>query len=153
MRPVLTWKSTAAAPTPIRLGAWVPPSALRPWHDEQPARKRARPSRTCSLLAAEPAARPLGAKAAHRKPITIRPRTMTIPAGILRFWRGERARLPALPGLADALAFLPRCPEGAASAEETAEVTSLASRVIGGDRWSRTGPPKRRRRSASSTRR
>src|SRR5262245_14495396 len=35
IRPVLTWKSTAAAPTPIRLGAWEVPCALMPWQVAQ----------------------------------------------------------------------------------------------------------------------
>src|SRR6516225_95691 len=35
MRPVLIWKSTAAAPTPTRLGACDVPCASTPWHDEQ----------------------------------------------------------------------------------------------------------------------
>ena len=49
MRPVPTWKSTAAAPTPIRDGAIDPPSALRPWHEEQPLRNICRPSETRTL--------------------------------------------------------------------------------------------------------
>ena len=36
MRPVPTWKSTDAAPTPISEGAIEPPSAFRPWQEEQP---------------------------------------------------------------------------------------------------------------------
>ena len=35
IRPVLTWKSTAAAPTPIRLGPLTVPCASRPWQLEQ----------------------------------------------------------------------------------------------------------------------
>ena len=34
IRPVLTWKSTAAAPTPTRLGACDVPWALTPWQEE-----------------------------------------------------------------------------------------------------------------------
>src|SRR5262249_52118502 len=34
IRPVLTWKSTAAAPTPTRLGACAVPWALTPWQEE-----------------------------------------------------------------------------------------------------------------------
>ena len=39
MRPVPTWKSTAAAPTPARLGPAAPPWALAPWQVAQLARK------------------------------------------------------------------------------------------------------------------
>src|SRR5512144_1831718 len=45
MRPVPTWKSTAAAPTPTREGPyWLPslpttPSPWRPWQEAQPTRK------------------------------------------------------------------------------------------------------------------
>jgi hypothetical protein len=35
IRPVDTWKSTAAAPAPIRLGACEVPWASRPWQLEQ----------------------------------------------------------------------------------------------------------------------
>ncbi len=35
IRPVLTWKSTAAAPTPTRLGATDVPWASMPWHVAQ----------------------------------------------------------------------------------------------------------------------
>ena len=38
IRPVPTWKSTAAAPTPIRVGALEPPWAFSPWQEEQPVR-------------------------------------------------------------------------------------------------------------------
>ena len=44
MRPVPTWKSTDAAPTPIREGAMAPPSAFHPWQEEQPFRKICFPS-------------------------------------------------------------------------------------------------------------
>ena len=53
IRPVPTWKSTAAAPTPASAGpAFLSPlpvarpSALRPWHEAQLARNRAWPSST-----------------------------------------------------------------------------------------------------------
>ncbi len=35
IRPVLIWKSTAAAPTPTRLGASEVPWASMPWHEAQ----------------------------------------------------------------------------------------------------------------------
>ena len=44
MRPVPTWKSTEAAPTPTKEGAIDAPSALSPWHEEQPFRKICFPS-------------------------------------------------------------------------------------------------------------
>jgi hypothetical protein len=44
MRPVPTWKSTDAAPTPMSEGAIAPPSALSPWQEEQPFRKICLPS-------------------------------------------------------------------------------------------------------------
>src|SRR5882724_190403 len=43
IRPVLTWKSTAAAPTPIRLGASEVPCASGPWQLEQFAAYRSEP--------------------------------------------------------------------------------------------------------------
>ena len=44
MRPVPTWKSTEAAPTPISEGAISAPSAFNPWQEEQPFKKICRPS-------------------------------------------------------------------------------------------------------------
>ena len=58
MRPVPTWKSTAAAPTPTRDGPYWPPLAVvmpspfLPWQDEQPTRNRLRPLATSSSLVA-----------------------------------------------------------------------------------------------------
>ena len=46
MRPVDIWKSTAAAPAPIRLGACVVPWASSPWHVEQLCRNSAWPCAT-----------------------------------------------------------------------------------------------------------
>ena len=46
IRPVPTWKSTAAAPTPARLGPALLPWACRPWHVAQLARKSFLPSWT-----------------------------------------------------------------------------------------------------------
>src|SRR3954449_414743 len=51
MRPVPTWKSTDAAPTPARLGPAGPPWPLRPWHVEQLARKSFLPAATSSAVA------------------------------------------------------------------------------------------------------
>ena len=51
MRPVPTWKSTAAAPTPIRLGALVVPSAFMPWQVAQLAWKSFCPSSTDDFVA------------------------------------------------------------------------------------------------------
>ena len=53
MRPVPTWKSTDAAPTPIRAGAICAPSAFNPWHEEQPLRNICRPSSICTERSAE----------------------------------------------------------------------------------------------------
>ena len=55
MRPVDIWKSTAAAPAPIRLGAWLVPWASRPWQLEQLAWNRALPASMscCVPIAAE----------------------------------------------------------------------------------------------------
>ena len=47
IRPVLTWKSTAAAPTPIRLGATGVPCASRPWQLEQFLAKISWPCAIC----------------------------------------------------------------------------------------------------------
>ena len=46
MRPVPTWKSTAAAPTPMRLGPDVVPAAAMPWHVAQLAANSFWPSFT-----------------------------------------------------------------------------------------------------------
>src|SRR3954470_8085125 len=51
IRPVPTWKSTEAAPTPARLGPALPPWALAPWQVEQLARKSFLPAATSSALA------------------------------------------------------------------------------------------------------
>jgi hypothetical protein len=50
IRPVATWKSTEAAPTPISVGPSVVPSALSPWQLEQLRRNSERPSSTCEVL-------------------------------------------------------------------------------------------------------
>jgi hypothetical protein len=52
MRPVPTWKSTEAAPTPIKEGAISEPSAFKPWHEEQPFRNNCLPSSICAERAA-----------------------------------------------------------------------------------------------------
>ena len=43
IRPVLTWKSTAAAPTPMRLGPVSVPWAMYPWQLEQFCTNNCRP--------------------------------------------------------------------------------------------------------------
>ena len=65
MRPVLTWKSTAAAPTPMSEGA-VParPSALMPWQVAQFARNRSEPAVRSFAVGAAAACAELGVKAA-----------------------------------------------------------------------------------------
>src|SRR6201990_2973097 len=48
MRPVPTWKSTAAAPAPIRLGATpLLPCASSPWQLAQETANRSLPSEIC----------------------------------------------------------------------------------------------------------
>ena len=51
MRPVPTWKSTAAAPTPIRDGAFSVPDAAGPWQVEQLAWNSFSPVATSSAVA------------------------------------------------------------------------------------------------------
>ena len=87
IRPVPTWKSTAAAPTPARDGpSWLPltvetPSPFWPWQNAQPTRKSLRPSATSSSsLAAEPAVDE-GANAAYRLPVSTRPSSSSSSAG------------------------------------------------------------------------
>ena len=53
MRPVPTWKSTAAAPTPIRDGAWLVPSAKLPWQLAQLSLNSVRPSAIWAALGAD----------------------------------------------------------------------------------------------------
>ena len=53
IRPVLTWKSTAAAPTPIRLGATEVPCASSPWQVAQFLAKRSAPLAIDSELGPE----------------------------------------------------------------------------------------------------
>src|SRR5215203_880138 len=94
IRPVPTWKSTAAAPTPASGGPaiWSPvpvarPSALRPWHVEQLARNSALPSSTdCTGSARVVASAGLGARAAYTAPMRNSPRMMrmAIAAGCRR---------------------------------------------------------------------
>lgn len=50
MRPLLTWKFTAAAPTPMSVGAFLVPSAFMPWQLAQCATKRLLPCATSSAL-------------------------------------------------------------------------------------------------------
>ena len=63
MRPVATWKSTDAAPTPISEGAIAAPSALIPWHEEHPLRKILWPSSINALLSAAVIGAPVAAPA------------------------------------------------------------------------------------------
>src|SRR5215207_1635263 len=91
MRPVDSWKSAEAAPTPRRSGPCAVPSPLWPWHDAQPTRKRRRPrsmfpppaSRrpgrsvapaVCRPIASEPAAStPASDASTRRRDIPIAP--------------------------------------------------------------------------------
>src|SRR5690606_8847851 len=69
IRPVLTWKSTAAAPTPISEGASSRPSADGPWQVAQFAWNRARPAAMTSSSGAS-APTEDGARAADSPPVT-----------------------------------------------------------------------------------
>src|SRR6478736_2145495 len=62
MRPVPTWKSTEAAPTPTSEGPDFVPWALRPWQLAQLARKRSLPSATVSAVTDAAALASLGAR-------------------------------------------------------------------------------------------
>src|SRR5580693_7469833 len=51
IRPVDTWKYTAASPTPIRLGPWsVTPCRLAPWQDTQEVSNSCLPVRNSAEL-------------------------------------------------------------------------------------------------------
>src|SRR4051794_11340120 len=84
MRPVPTWKSTAAAPTPMRDGALLRPSALKPWHVAQFAMNTLRPAATSSETVPEASARP-GSRAAYAAPVMTRPRSTRTT--VARGWR------------------------------------------------------------------
>src|SRR5919112_2778397 len=83
IRPVPTWKSTDAAPTPIRLGpAMFPllsagaPAAFRPWQLAQFARNSFLPAAMSSALVVAALA-DLGASAAYAAPVASRPRAIS----------------------------------------------------------------------------
>src|SRR3954469_3676862 len=86
IRPVPTWKSTEAAPTPTSDGASLRPVASIPWHVAQLARNSARPASTCCSGVSAAPARP-GARAAYATPVTIRPSSTST-----RLASGERRR-------------------------------------------------------------
>src|SRR6266508_4044229 len=96
--PGASWKSTAAAPTPISDGPAIlpsplpPPSAARPWQLEQPTEKSFLPSSICWDGAELSAAALSGANAAYAEPTARRPnRSTTRPADRCRR-RAERKR-------------------------------------------------------------
>ena len=135
-----TWKSTAAAPTPIRLGPVIevarlasltmPPCALRPWQLEQPSRNSWRPLAICdgspSLLDA--VAVPAALIIAYRPPVNVRPTTSS--RNVATGWRRRSA----------------------SRVRRTSWRSEVTGRPLtGSGRWSRTGRSTRRRRSASST--
>ena len=72
MRPVPTWKSTDAGPTPMRLGALLRPAASSPWQLAQLARNRARPLAMSSVRVVGGVARARGERrvedAGHDQP-------------------------------------------------------------------------------------
>src|SRR5450759_185875 len=76
IRPVPTWKSTAAAPTPARLGATLVPSAWRPWQVAQLARNSFLPAVTSFAAAAAACAGP-GARREYSPPVATRPNSRT----------------------------------------------------------------------------
>src|SRR5918912_2322717 len=86
MRPVPTWKSTDAAPTPTSEGASLRPVASIPWQVAQLARNSTWPAATCCCGVSAAPARP-GARAAYATPVTIRPSTTST-----RLASGERRR-------------------------------------------------------------
>src|SRR6476620_7843070 len=98
IRPVPTWKSTAAAPTPASGGPyWVPclvtmPSPFLPWQEAQPTRNSARPWSMVDWSAPLVA----GERTAYRPPVTSRPisRTTRPASGLRRLAerRAERSR-------------------------------------------------------------
>src|SRR3954454_9964417 len=97
IRPVPTWKSTAAAPTPARVGpSWLPssvrtPSPFWPWQKEQPTRKSLRPCSTSSSSLWAESACDEGANAAYRLPVSTRPSmSRSSPATGRRRWRERR---------------------------------------------------------------
>ena len=82
IRPVPTWKSTAAAPTPTRDGPYWPPfavltpSAFLPWQEAQPTRNSALPLATMSSSALLVWA-VAGVRAAYIPPVSSSPRSRT----------------------------------------------------------------------------
>jgi hypothetical protein len=84
MRPVPTWKSTDAAPTPMRVGALLRPSALDPWQVAQLARKTLRPSSTSSDTVCVASARE-GSRVAYAAPVTTSP--MSTRTAVASGWR------------------------------------------------------------------
>src|SRR3954447_17909617 len=95
IRPVPTWKSTDAAPTPIRLGpAMLPrlsagaPAAFRPWQLAQFARKSFLPAATSSALVVAALAG-FGASAAYAAPVASRPRAISSTSA--KGWRRRAA--------------------------------------------------------------
>src|SRR6218665_1224159 len=77
IRPVPTWKSTDAAPTPMRLGAVPEPCACRPWQVAQLAWKSFLPSSMvcCEFASTLARARASSLTAAYAPPVRIRPRS------------------------------------------------------------------------------
>src|SRR5947209_5713757 len=86
MRPVPTWKSTAAEPTPTRLGPSLEPCPLAPWQLAQPTEYSFLPSlmaRDCAESSA--CAFGAGASAAYSPPVAASARSRTTSAA--RGWR------------------------------------------------------------------
>src|SRR3954452_25114909 len=99
MRPVPTWKSTAAAPTPASGGPyWVPrfvtmPSPFFPWPDAHPTRNSSWPLATVDWAAGSDAA-VAGDRTAYRPPVTSSASSRTTkPASGLRRLAERRAEI------------------------------------------------------------
>src|SRR6201996_1794082 len=107
MRPVPTWKSTAAAPAPTRLGATLLPWASSPWQLAQETANRSLPSVICDDDEPEPADAllplPMPVSAAYRLPTA----TSAIRTAAKPKIRGRRR---AVIQLTSALGFPNCCP-------------------------------------------
>jgi hypothetical protein len=77
MRPVPTWKSTDAAPTPMSVGASLVPSRLSPWQLAQLAAKSLEPSSTAASWLAEVSAVADVVKSAYAPPVLRSPMRMS----------------------------------------------------------------------------
>jgi hypothetical protein len=86
MRPVATWNSTAAAPTPIRLGPSAVPCRFIPWQVAQLAANSLPPSSMSAVWWAPVSAVALVVNSAYAPPVLTRPIAMsaTVARGLRR---------------------------------------------------------------------